>query len=112
MNKVNTQQNVSYYGVFKGSIEAVCGELSKYDALLFPTKWDIEGVQGILVEEKIAGLAEIVTNHNYNSEIVENCQDEIVLKNNAIKELIEAILLCSRKSGYIENYEAKQQEIC
>ena len=71
------------------------------------------------MEGKIAGLAEIVTDHNYNAEIVENGQDGIVLKNNTVEELIEAILyvqenpdvlkkmkLNSRKSAekyYIEN---------
>lgn len=120
LNNVESLPNVSYCGVFKGTSEEVYAELSQYDVLLLPTRWEAEGVPGILVEGKIAGLAEIVTDHNYNAEIVENGQDGIVLKNNTVEELIEAVLyvqenpdvlkkmkLNSRKSAekyYIENY--------
>lgn len=120
MNRVNAQQNVSYYGVFKGSFDAVYGELSKYDVLLFPTKWDIEGVPGILVEGKIAGLAEIVSNKSYNAELVQDGVEGVVIAENtgnclaaAIQQLAEdRDFLNSMKKGsresseryYIENY--------
>ena len=120
MSRVNAQQNVSYYGVFKGSIDAVYGELSKYDVLLFPTKWDIEGVPGILVEGKIAGLAEIVSNKSYNAELVQDGVEGVVIAENignclaaAIQQLAEdrdflnSMKKGSRKSSeryYIENY--------
>lgn len=91
MNKVNVQQNVSYYGIFKDSIDAVYEELSKYDILLFPTKWDIEGVPGILVEGKIAGLAEIVSNKSYNAELVRDKVEGIVLDENSANDLATAI---------------------
>lgn len=120
MSRVNAQQNVSYDGVFKGSIDAVYGELSKYDVLLFPTKWDIEGVPGILVEGKIAGLAEIVSNKSYNAELVQDGVEGVVIAENtgnclaaAIQQLAEdrdflnSMKKGSRKSSeryYIENY--------
>ena len=120
MNRVNAQQNVSYYGIFKGSIDAVYEELSKYDLLLFPTKWEIEGVPGILVEGKIVGLAEIVSNKSYNAELVRDGIEGIVLPENDTEQLIHPIekldkdrdLLSalkkeSKKSAeryYIENY--------
>lgn len=120
MSRVNAQQNVSYYGVFKGPIDAVYGELSKYDVLLFPTKWDIEGVPGILVEGKIAGLAEIVSNKSYNAELVQDGVEGVVIAENtgnclaaAIQQLAEdRDFLNSMKKGsresseryYIENY--------
>ena len=120
MNRVNAQQNASYYGVFKGSIDAVYGELSKYDVLLFPTKWDIEGVPGILVEGKITGLAEIVSNKSYNAELVQDGVEGVVIAENtgnclaaAIQQLAEdRDFLNSMKKGsresseryYIENY--------
>jgi len=129
LNNVERLSNTSYRGVFKGTSEEVYAELSQYDVLLLPTRWEAEGVPGILVEGKIAGLAEIVTDHNYNAEIVENGQDGIVLKNNTVEELIEAILyvqenpdmlrkmkLRSRKSAekyYIENsIPAIETNIC
>lgn len=49
-----------YYDALKSSVDAVYGEFSKYDVLLFSTKWDIEGVPGILAEGKIVGLADII----------------------------------------------------
>lgn len=89
--EVNELSNVSYVGNFQGSSEEVYAEIAKYDVLLLPTRWAAEGVAGILVEGKIAGLAEVVTDHNYNAEIVTNGWDGIVLKHNTADELIEAI---------------------
>lgn len=89
--RVDSLTNVFYYGVFKGNNDEVYAELSKYDVLLLPTTWVAECVPGILVEGNIAGLAEIVTNHNYNSDIVADCCDGIVLKNNTVDELIKTI---------------------
>ena len=113
-------ENVHYMGVFKESGEEKYKELRKYDILLLPTRWKNEGVPGILVEAKIAGLAEIVSNQNYNGEIVYDGIEGIVLPENNTEQLIHAIekldkdrdLLSalkkeSKKSAeryYIENY--------
>ena len=91
LKEVNRLPNVSYQGVFQGSSEEVYAELAKYDVLLFPTRWVAEGVPGILVEGKIAGLAEIVSNHNYNAEIVTDGYDGIVMKDYSSMELSSAI---------------------
>ena len=88
--------------------------------ILFPTKWDIEGVPGILVEGKIAGLAEIVSNKSYNAELVRNGIEGIVLGDNSAADLAVAIqqldenrkALSTLKAGsrssaeqyFIENY--------
>ena len=47
MLSVNSLENVSYCGIFKGTNEEVYAELSKYDILLLPTKWNSEGVPGV-----------------------------------------------------------------
>ena len=52
MSRVNAQQNVSYHGVFKGSIDAVYGELSKYDVLLFPQNGILRVYQEFWLKEK------------------------------------------------------------
>ena len=120
MLSVNSLENVSYCGIFKGTNEEVYAELSKYDILLLPTKWNSEGVPGVLVEGKIAGLAEIVSNKSYNAEIVRNGIEGFVLEENSGEELCAAIkglqrdrdLLAQIKAGskksaerfYIENY--------
>lgn len=83
---------VMYKGVFNPDSGNVYAKLSEYDLLLFPTRWKAEGTPGILIESKIAGIAAITSNQNYNSEIVHNGIDGIVLKQNNEEELAEAIM--------------------
>lgn len=71
----------NYRGIFDSSKDDVYSELSKYDVLLFPTRYKTEGVPGILVEAKMAGVATIVSNYSYNSEIVQDGVEGIVLAN-------------------------------
>lgn len=89
---VSELENVHYMGIFKGSDEEKYKELRKYDVLLLPTRWKNEGVPGILVEAKIAGLAEIVSNQNYNSELVSDGCDGIVMNKTTAESLSTAIL--------------------
>lgn len=91
MQKVNALSNAYYHGVFKGEPEDVYHELSKYDILLFPTMWKAEGIPGILVEGKIAGLAEVVSDHNYNAKIVRDHIEGIVLAQNDANNLVSAL---------------------
>lgn len=88
---IKTLHNCSYHGGFKGGDEDVYSELKQYDVLLFPTKWETEGVPGILVEAKIAGLPCIVSDKSYNHELVKNGEEGIVLVNNDVESLTEAI---------------------
>ena len=111
-------ENVHYMGVFKESDEEKYKELRKYDVLLLPTRWKTEGVPGILVEAKIAGLAEIVSNQSYNSELVSDGYNGIVMNDTTAESLsaailsLDRVLLNSLKLGskqsaeryYIENY--------
>lgn len=76
---VDSSKNIRYHGIYKGNDEQKYEELRKYDLLLLPTHWYAEGVPGILVEAKIAGLVPIVTDHNFNKEIVHNEIDGIVI---------------------------------
>ncbi len=85
------QDNVLYKGVFSGRGDEVYRELAKYHILLFPTKWKIEGVPGILVEAKITGLPCIVSNESYNAELIENDIDGFVLEENTEEKLEAAI---------------------
>lgn len=90
--QVDLLPNVTYKGIFKGRGEEVYQELGKYDVLLLPTKWKNEGVPGILIEAKIAGLALIVSDRNYNKEIVKDKEEGFVLPKNSAKEVQEALL--------------------
>lgn len=117
---LKNSSNVQYHGVFVGRNEEVYEELQKYDVMLFPSRWAFEGVPGILVETKIAGIPAIVSDICYNAEIVEDGVSGIVLKENTGEALAKAVhaldedreLLYSMKCGarasaeayYIENY--------
>ncbi|MEA4973593.1 Glycosyltransferase Gtf1 [bioreactor metagenome] len=90
--------NVNYCGVFKPDKDDVYVKLAQYDVLLFPSRWKYEGVPGILVESKIAGITAIVSDINYNSEIISNNINGIVLKRNTASELASIIeYLCRNR---------------
>lgn len=91
MDRMRGLNNVFYHGVFKGNPDEVYTELNKYDLLLLPTRWKAEGVPGVLVESKIACLPAIVSDINYNSEIVCHGKDGIVLEKNDSAHLEAAI---------------------
>lgn len=71
--------NCRYLGVFDSTRHNVYRKLHQYHALIFPTEWKSEGVAGILVESKLAGITAIVSRHNYNDEVVKDGVEGIVI---------------------------------
>ena len=67
---IRKNENVRYCGVFDTIRNNVYQKLNEYDILLFPTKHATEGVPGILVEAKMAGVAVIASDRCYNAELV------------------------------------------
>lgn len=88
---ISATENINYLGVFKSDKDNVYEKLNEYDVLLFPTRWKHEGVPGVLVEAKISGLPAIVSDINFNSEIIEDGKSGIVINNNTSDELADAI---------------------
>ena len=89
---VNSLSNAEYRGIFTGSDEAKYQLLSEYDVMLLPTRWAAEGIPGIIVESRIAGIVPIVTNHNFNSELVNDEYDGMLINNlYSHEELIKKI---------------------
>lgn len=82
-----------YKGVIKPQNENIYSILSMYDFLIFPTRYEGEGVPGILIESKIAGLPVITTKWKYNGEIVNNLIDGIIIDNNSPNNILNAINL-------------------
>lgn len=101
--------NCTYKGVFKGTDESKYRELSGYDILLLPTKWTTEGIPGVLVEAKIAGLSCIVSNVSYNSEIITDNEDGIVLARNDSGCLTEAIRLLNEDRNLLDNQKTQSR---
>ena len=85
--------NVRYHGVFTGNSEAVYRVLNQYDVLLLPTRCKTEGLPGILIEAKIAGIPAIVSAINHNREIVSDGVDGIVLEKDTAEYLTAALRL-------------------
>ena len=80
---------VTYHGVFDAVNGNVYQELNQYDAILLPSRWSGEGVPGALVESKMAGIAAIVSDWNYNAEIVKDGIEGVVFKDDLKKVLNE-----------------------
>jgi glycosyltransferase involved in cell wall biosynthesis len=85
-------EKVRYCGVFDAVTGDVYGLLNQYDVLLLPTYWQGEGVPGVLVESKMAGITTIVSDWNYNSEVVRNGIEGIVMSSNTPESLCKAII--------------------
>jgi glycosyltransferase involved in cell wall biosynthesis len=83
--------NVRYMGVFDVYKHNVYTKLNEYDLLLFPSIWLGEGVAGILVESKIAGIPAVVSNHNVNSEVVIDGQEGIIINGDLAKGFAESV---------------------
>lgn len=95
--------NVNYHGVFDSTKGNVYKELNQYDVMLLPSRWKGEGVPGALVESKMAGITAIVSNWNFNSEVIIDGKEGIVLENGSEDELQEAISgLCANRNIVME----------
>ena len=95
---ISSNSNVKYQGVFDAAKNNVYKKLHEYDILLFPSRWKGEGVPGVLIESKMAGIVPIVSNHLYNSEIVLDHVEGIVLEKDKIEmemnKTIKTLLEC------------------
>lgn len=124
---VADHSNVNYHGVFDASKHDVYAELNQYDVLLFPTTWMGEGVPGILIEAKMAGILPVVSDWRFNREIIMNKNEGIVLEDlnqGTLKTMIKKLMadrikvnegkwgsFQSRKRYSLENYKDYLLEI-
>lgn len=93
MSFVASHKNVNYHGIFDSTKNSLYKKLNEYDILLFPTHWDTEGVPGILVESKMAGLAVIASNKSFNEEIIrEESYEGIIIKKDYAYEMSKSII--------------------
>lgn len=87
-------RNVHYHGVFDSVGGDVVAELSQYDVHLFPSKCPNEGVPGVLVETKMAGVPTVAFDRCHNGEIVQDGVEGFVL------ERIDAGAFAAAVSGF------------
>ena len=83
--------NITYHGVFDATKNDIYQELNQYDIMLLPSRWVGEGVPGALVESKMAGITAIVSDWNFNREVVVDEVEGIVLKTCNPDTLIKSI---------------------
>lgn len=95
-NEIKGLKNCRYMGVFDTVQCDIFNCLCEYDVLLLPTRHINEGMPGALVESKAAGLAAIVSDANYNTEIVHHGKDGIILANDEPETLAKAIASLDR----------------
>lgn len=95
LHQINGYSNCAYMGVFKGKGDSLYKELSKYDILLLPTKYKTEGVPGVVVESKMAGIPSILSDVSHNRDLIEG-EDGWILNSNTTSELIEVLNTISR----------------
>lgn len=102
--QVSSLSNVTYQGVYRQNQSETINLIHEYDVLLLPTRWKNEGVPGILIEAKFAGVPAIVSDICYNSEIV--MKDEgIVLEHNDSDSLIDAIIYMKNNPQMTDSYK-------
>lgn len=97
-----TLSNVYYKGVFSGTSAETYDELRKYDLMLFPSKYKTEGVPGIIVEAKIAGIPVIASDVSYNRELIEHEIDGWILKENTVHEIINTLAALNSNRNMIQ----------
>lgn len=76
---IKKSKKARYCGVFDSTKLNVYKKISEYDIVLFPTHWNTEGVPGILVEAKMAGVAVIASDRSYNKELIQEDRNEGII---------------------------------
>lgn len=90
---IRNTDNANYKGMNDSKdINRYYSVLNSYDILLFPTQWRGEGVAGVCVEAKAAGIAVIASRHNTNSEtIIEKNNEGLLIEKGNVQELVDTI---------------------
>lgn len=100
---LRSNPDVKYHGVFDSTNGNVYKELNQYDVMLLPSRWKGEGVPGALVEAKMAGITAIVSDWNFNCEIVLDEREGIVLEEISADGLRKAVKKMSEDRRYTDS---------
>lgn len=87
--KLSNSNGIKYKGVL--SPENIIKELSQYQVLLFPTYYRGEGFPGTILDAFSAGLAVIASDWKYNSEIIRNMSNGLIVESKNKTDLVEKI---------------------
>lgn len=65
--------------------------LASYDALLFPTVWESEGMAGVIIDSFMAGLPVIASDWRFNSEFINDHKTGLLFTPDSPEALAEAM---------------------
>lgn len=90
-DKISNLPNISYKGFLDLRDQKNYDILAEYDAMLFPTYWHGEGFPGIIIDAFVSGLPVIATDWSLNTDIIEDGKTGIILKENTVESLVDAM---------------------
>lgn len=90
-SKISCIDNISYKGFLDLRNQKNYDQLAKYDTMLFPTYWHGEGFPGIIIDAFVSGLPVIATDWSLNADIIEDGKTGIILKENTVEALADAM---------------------
>lgn len=102
--RLEENKRTAYHGIYNTQENSVYKLMNQYDIMLFPTTWASEGAPGCLIEALIAGLPCIVTDWNFNSDIVDDGFSGIVLKENTPACMADAIETLEKDRTLLQTY--------
>lgn len=91
-----------YCGVIEYSNSV--GVLSQYDLLLFPTKWEGEGIPGTIIDAFAAGLPVIASRWRYYNEMLEDGVTGLSFSYKEKQPLVTQILILLENPQLIKEY--------
>lgn len=97
----SSSKNIKYKGILKPA--EIYGVLSKYDLLLFPTRFYSEGFPGSLLDAYIVGLPVIATKWMFASEFILDNQSGIIVEFDNTESFIDKVVDLVKTSDKIIN---------
>ena len=102
--RLKENEKTAYLGIYNTQENSVYTLMRQYDVMLFASTWESEGAPGCLIEALIAGLPSIVTDWNFNADIVENGFSGVVLQENTSECLADAIEKLEKDRTLLKTY--------
>lgn len=106
---ISSESNISYNGFLDLRNQKNYDRLSIYDVMLFPTHWHGEGFPGVIIDAFVAGLPVIATNWHLNADIIKDGKTGVILKENSVESLTQAMEDIINKPEQIEIMSASCQ---
>lgn len=91
LKSVNGIANIEYKGFLNLADKSNYDVLASYSAMLFPTFWKGEGFPGVLIDAMIAGTPVIASQWGYNTEIIHDGENGMIVKSEDVDSLVDAM---------------------